>query len=70
MHQLQPKHAILKPNEAKELTKQFNVSTTQLPSMKSTDKALPAGAKIGDIIKIERKDDKGEKSLYYRIVVL
>ena len=70
MHHLQPKHTVVKQNEAKELQAQFNISSSQLPSIKSTDKALPAETKIGDIIKIERKDDKGEKSVYYRIVVL
>ena len=70
MHHLQPKHTVVKQNEAKELQAQFNISASQLPVIKSADKALPSEAKIGDIIKIERKDDKGEKSAYYRIVVL
>lgn len=69
MHHLQPKQSITKAVEAKELMKKYNVSATQLPSIKAADKGLPEGAKVGDIIKIERKDDKGEKFLYYRIVV-
>lgn len=69
MHQLQPKHSKLKPNEVKEILKEFDISHSQLPSLKSTDKALPADAKIGDVIKIERKDEKGDKANYYRIVV-
>ncbi len=69
MHQLQPKHSKLKQDEVKEILKQFDIATSQLPSIKSTDKALPKDAKIGDVIKIERKSEKGEKSNYYRIVV-
>lgn len=69
MHQLQPKHFKLKPSEVNELFKQYNISAAQLPTIKSTDKALPAEVKIGDIIKIERKAEEKEKSYYYRLVV-
>jgi len=70
MHQLQPKHSKLKPDEVKALLKQYDISHTQLPTIKSTDKALPKDAKIGEVIRIERKDEKGEKANYYRIVVM
>ena len=68
MHILQPKHSRLSEKEAKELFLKFNISTLQLPMIKLTDPALPAGCKIGDIIKIERKSETG-KSFYYRVVV-
>ena len=69
MHQLQPKHAKLKPDEVKAILKQYNISHTQLPTIKLLDKALPKDAKVGDVIKIERKDEKGEKANYYRLVI-
>jgi len=70
MHILQPKHTILKQKEADELLKKYNVSPAQLPKIKITDPALPEGANIGDIIKIERKNEEnGEKSVYFRVVV-
>ena len=68
MHQLQPKHSVLKQNEVKELLKKYNISHKQLPSIKSTDRGLPKDAKIGDVITIERKNEKGEKAYYFRIV--
>ena len=68
MHILQPKHSKLSEKEAKEILKKYNVSTTQLPRIKITDAALPPGAKLGDIIKIERKGEAG-KTIYYRVVV-
>jgi DNA-directed RNA polymerase subunit H (RpoH/RPB5) len=68
MHILQPKHSKLNEKEVKELLLKFNISVAQLPMIKIIDPALPAGSKIGDIIKIERKNEEG-KSFYYRVVV-
>jgi len=68
MHVLQPKHSKLNEKDAEELLKKLNVSKSQLPKITQTDKALPEGCNIGDIIKIERKD--GDKIyLYYRVVI-
>jgi DNA-directed RNA polymerase subunit H (RpoH/RPB5) len=68
MHILQPKHSKLREEEAAELLKRLNVSRFQLPKIKIGDAGLPEGVKIGDIIKIERKDSAGKK-IYYRVVV-
>jgi DNA-directed RNA polymerase subunit H len=67
MHILQPKHTRLKPGEIQELLKKYNISISQLPKIRAIDPALPEGCKLGDIIKIERKDEEGVK-IYYRIV--
>jgi DNA-directed RNA polymerase subunit H (RpoH/RPB5) len=69
MHLLQPKHSKVSVAEAKEMLQKYNISTFQLPRIKITDKALPPGIKLRDIIKIERKTANGEKAFYYRIVV-
>ncbi len=71
MHVLQQKHLRLKSEETNELLKEFNISLTQLPKIKSTDPALPKDCNFGDIVKIERKDlfDAGKKSVYHRVVV-
>ena len=69
MHVLQPKHAILKQEEADKLLAKYNISLTQLPKIKITDAALPEGANIGDVIKIERKEDD-KINVFYRIVVI
>jgi len=68
-HVLQPKHTLLKPAEAEKILEEFNISALQLPKIKITDPALPKGANVGDVIKIERKDEQGIH-LYHRVVVL
>ncbi|MEM4641236.1 MAG: DNA-directed RNA polymerase subunit RpoH/Rpb5 C-terminal domain-containing protein [Candidatus Pacearchaeota archaeon] len=68
MHVLQPKHSVLKPEEAKKLLEELNISPLQLPKIKKSDPALPKEAKVGDIIKIERKS-KDKKTIFYRVVV-
>lgn len=70
-HILQPKHTILKPTEADKILEKFNISLAQLPKIKITDAAIPEGASIGDIVKVERKDEaNGKNTVYYRIVVI
>ena len=68
-HALQPKHTLLKQKDAEELLEEYNISLSQLPKIKITDPALPEGASVGDIVKIERKDETGTH-LYFRVVVL
>ena len=78
MHILQPKHTKLNEKESRELLEKFNISKAQLPKILLSDPALPEGATVGDIIKIERKssnltkdleDSKGKVSEYFRAVV-
>lgn len=67
MHILQPKHLKLKPQEAKQLLEKYNVSLSQLPKIKMTDPCVPEGCSVGDILKVERKEE--DKTLaYYRVV--
>lgn len=68
-HILQPKQAILKQNEVEQILKEYNISLTQLPKIKSTDVALPEGAVVGDVIEITRKEEDGIHT-YYRVVVM
>jgi len=69
MHILQPKHIKLKPQEAKLLLQRLRINALQLPKIKKSDPALPPDTNIGDIIRIERKTQKG-KMEYFRIVIL
>ncbi len=69
MHVLQPKHTKLKKEEVDKLLSDLNISLAQLPKIKITDPALPEGAEIGDIIKIEINQDE-EENVYYRVVVV
>lgn len=69
MHALQPKHVKLKQEEADKLLKELNISTSQLPKIKINDSALSDEFKVGDIVKIERKDEEtGKINFYYRVV--
>lgn len=68
MHILQPKHTRLNEKESQELLDKLNVSKSQLPKINSDDAALPEGSQIGDIIKIERKEEDNV-FFYYRVVV-
>ena len=69
MHILQPKHSKLSEKESKELLKKYNISLNQLPKIKIADPALPEGMNVNNIVKIERKNEDGEKTFYYRVVV-
>ena len=68
MHILQSKHIKLSEKEAEELLKKLNVSKAQLPKIFISDSALPEDCSVGDIIKIEHKEDKNTYP-YFRVVV-
>ncbi|MFQ5532006.1 MAG: DNA-directed RNA polymerase subunit RpoH/Rpb5 C-terminal domain-containing protein [Candidatus Nanoarchaeia archaeon] len=68
MHVLQPKHTKLNEKESEKLLENLNVSKTQLPKILSNDPALPENCNVGDIIKIERKEED-KINLYYRVVI-
>jgi len=68
MHILQSKHAKLNEKEASELLLKLNISKGQLPKILQTDSSLPEGCNVGDVIKIERKDED-EIHFFYRVVV-
>lgn len=68
MHILQPKHTKMSDKEATELLEKMNISRAQLPKILSDDAALPEGCEVGDLIKIEKKEDEGT-FFYFRVVV-
>jgi DNA-directed RNA polymerase subunit H (RpoH/RPB5) len=68
MNILQPKQTKLSQKEAQELLDKLNISKSQLPKIFSDDASLPEGCTVGDIVKIERKEE-GEVNVYYRVVV-
>jgi len=69
MHVLQPKHTKLKEEDKKKLLEELNVSLNQLPKIKKEDPAIAGlNAEIGDVIKIERKEENSIFT-YYRVVV-
>ena len=68
MHFLLPKHTKLKSEEIKKILVKYNISLSQLPKIKADDPALPENASVGDVFKIERKEDEKVK-IYFRVVV-
>lgn len=70
MHTLQPQHIKLKDEEVEKLISGLNISKIQLPKIKIDDIALPEDCKVGDVIKIERKDESGNVNSYYRVVTI
>jgi DNA-directed RNA polymerase subunit H (RpoH/RPB5) len=68
MNILQPKQTKMSEKEAQELLDKLNVSKSQLPKIFSDDPSLPEGCVIGDVIKIERKEND-EINEYFRVVV-
>ena len=68
MHILQSKHIKLSKKDADELLQKLNISKAQLPKILSSDPTLPEGCEVGDIIKIERKEDN-KINIYFRVVV-
>ena len=68
MHILQPKHFKLSEKEIQELLKKLNISKTQIPKMLLTDPGVPEGSIVGDVIKIERKEES-KTSIYFRVLV-
>jgi DNA-directed RNA polymerase I, II, and III subunit RPABC1 len=68
-HLLVPKFRIMKPEEVEKLLKKLKITKKQLPKISKTDAMLKgSGAKIGDVIEIERVEENGVKYSYYRVV--
>jgi len=68
MHILQPKHSKLSEKDTQALLTKLNISKAQLPKILSSDPGLPENSQVGDIIKIERKEND-QVNLFYRVVV-
>lgn len=67
-HELVPKHTLLTPDEKNTLVKTLRIIPTQLPHIKRTDAmAKYMGLAKGDVVKIDRKSEISERSIYYRI---
>ncbi len=68
MHILQPKHTKLNEKEVEELLSKLNISKAQFPKIFSSDAGLPPGCQIGDVVKIERREED-KINIYYRVVI-
>lgn len=69
-HELVPKHIILNEEEKEKILKAYGISTKHLPKILESDPAVKAiKAKVGDLIKIMRKSQTADQTIYYRVVV-
>ena len=69
-HNLVPLHTILSVDEGKAVLEKYGITYLQLPKIQVTDPVIKIiGAKVGDIIKIERRSPTAEMSYAYRIVI-
>ena len=69
-HYLVPRHSILPKDEVDEILKKYNIRLNQLPKIHRKDPAANIiGAKLGDIIKIERESETAGISVAYRLVI-
>jgi len=69
-HVLVPKHEIVPDSEVPSILKMYNLENkSHLPKILSDDAVIKEiGAKIGNVIRIYRKEPTGD-CLYYRVVV-
>ncbi|HLD00311.1 MAG TPA: DNA-directed RNA polymerase subunit H [Candidatus Nanoarchaeia archaeon] len=69
-HLLVPKHIKLSDSEKEHFLKSKGIQVASLPKILTTDQAIVSlGAKVGDVIKIERASKTAGLSLYYRYVI-
>jgi DNA-directed RNA polymerase I, II, and III subunit RPABC1 len=67
-HDVVPKHTLLTVDEKNELVRNLRIIPTQLPHIKHNDAmAKYMGLVKGDVVKIDRKSEITENSIYYRI---
>ena len=69
-HETVPKHIILTEEEKNEVIEKYGIKKIkQFPKILKTDAATRVlDAKVGDLIKIIRKNETGKESIYYRVV--
>ncbi|MCK5151611.1 MAG: DNA-directed RNA polymerase subunit H [Candidatus Thorarchaeota archaeon] len=69
-HELVPKHIISSIEEVQLVTDHYGIKKTQLPRIAREDPAARVlGAKIGEVVRIERDSPTAGKVYYYRLVV-
>jgi len=70
VHELVPKHEVLNKREVDEVLHKYHLKPHQLPYVKLSDPAVAAlGAKLGDIVRVERKSSTAGLCFSYRYVI-
>lgn len=69
-HILIPKHEKLTDKEKKEILDQYGQTTSKFPTINAKDAGLAGlNVKANDMIRIIRKDQTTNHSVYYRVVI-
>jgi DNA-directed RNA polymerase subunit H (RpoH/RPB5) len=69
-HDLVPTHVIAEQSEVDLVLKHYKIKKTQLPRIYLSDPAAKVlGARVGQIIRIERQSETAGNTFYYRLVV-
>ncbi|MHA2085820.1 MAG: DNA-directed RNA polymerase subunit H [Candidatus Thorarchaeota archaeon] len=69
-HELVPKHIIATDEEVQLVLGHYGIEKSQLPRIRREDPAARVlGAKISQVIRIERESPTAGKVYYYRLVV-
>jgi DNA-directed RNA polymerase subunit H len=69
-HESVPHHEIIGEDEVAKLLAKYAIDKEQLPKIRDDDPIVnEIGAKKGDIIKITRKSQTADESIYYRLVI-
>jgi DNA-directed RNA polymerase subunit H len=68
-HQLVPEHGLAEQSELELILNHYGITKSKLPRISRDDPAAKAiGAKIGNVIRIERESPVAGRSFYYRVV--
>ncbi len=68
-HNLMPKHFVCSEKEKENVLSNYSATTKEMPKIAITDAALTnLKVKLGDMIRIERKDALTGKTNFYRVV--
>ena len=68
-HKLVPEHTIMDEEAIQNVLEEYNIKRTDLPKIKRRDPALPEGATVGDVIRIERESRTTDRAIVYRLVI-
>ncbi|MEM2142071.1 MAG: DNA-directed RNA polymerase subunit H [Candidatus Thorarchaeota archaeon] len=69
-HELVPKHVIASEEEVQMVLDHYRISKSQLPRILKDDPvAKMLGAKVGQVLRIERPSETAGVTFYYRLVV-
>ena len=68
-HTLVPEHTLLSDAEVEDVLDEYDIKRTDLPKIIASDPAVPDGAEVGDVLRIERESRTTDRAIVYRLVI-